>query len=47
MRKTQEEEIKGLVEDIEKRLESSRSRRMEGNFNELERVIVSGSYREI
>jgi hypothetical protein len=35
LKKMQEDEMKSFVGELEKRLDSSRNRRMEGNFNEL------------
>lgn len=35
VKKMQEDEMRSFVGELEKRLDSSRNRRMEGNFNEL------------
>ena len=47
LRNSQEESIRAVVSEIDKKLQTSKQRRLEGNFNEVQRMLVGGTYREI
>jgi hypothetical protein len=44
--KAQEEEVKRLISEFERKVDNSKRRRLEGNFNEIERLMVSGIFGE-
>lgn len=39
--------MKQIVEEIEKKMSRSRNRKMESSMNEMERIMVNTSYREL